>query len=367
MKRIFLEDIGILPDYQKNAGKGVAKYNEIRFYVNTTDVCIYVKSRNGMVVRVEPTTAVDGFKLGYFYICDEVIGSIQDIESLVRQARQTHDSDRRGLQRILIDDCFLKNDRLNRSSVSYAAKISMADIKANGGSLYAVEQDIVVIAGSDAHTPADQYSANKAIHPYSVYGDISAVTRGDKESLGLNDSLWFTITIVDNSDTFGSKWTIINGIPALVKAKRCSRRTDGIYINTREQRLDTSIETECSYYKFSDADTISYFKFYDSQSDAKIAIRESNGLEAELKAAEAENRYKKTLQDKENLEREQAVRDRKHKQEMERLQREHEISMEKAEMESKAIVRKNTGDLFKYVPMLISAVLCMLNLMSKKQ
>lgn len=375
MRRIFLEDVGILPPHQRDAGRRKAKYKHEYYYVNTTHVNIYIVTRTGLVTTIESTPDVGGgFEIGYLYLCERVVCGENDMRSYIRQVNRIDSSEHRGVQRILAKEQYLtENGPIRCSSVDFAAKLSKRELEDNGGSVYAEEQDVVVVLGTDTTTRADESLAMRAVHPYSVYGNLNAVAVTEFNRNAGILSFWFSITIIDNSDIFGSKWVVLGGKPVLVKAKVDSKRSDGVYISYPTIAAIADTEATAEYFKFTDIDRIPHFKFFNTSREATMFILESNNTDALAKATEAENKYRKAIQDKENAEREQEYRNRKHQQDMERLERdnerlqqEHQNSVDKAEMESKAIVRKNTGDLFKYVPMLITAVVCMLNVMTKK-
>lgn len=374
MRRIFLEDVGILPTHQRDAGMNRAKYKHQYYYINTTHVNIYIIARNGLVTMIESTPDVGGgFDVGYLYLCERLVCGEADMRSYVKQVNRTCPSEHRGVQRILAKEQYLTDVFKRCTSVDYAAKLSRKELEMNGGIIYAEEQDVVVVLGKDTITMADQSIAMNIAHPYSVHGNLEAIAVKEfKRNAGIN-SFWFSITIIDNSDVFGSKWVVVGDRPVLVKAKIDQLRSDGVYISYPTVANNETGEATGEYIKFSDIDTIPHFKFYDTSREATMAIMESNNSDALAKATESENKYRKALQEKENSEKDQEYRNQKHQQDMERLERdnerlqkEHQNTIDKAEMESKSIVRKNTGDLFKYVPMLITAVVCMLNVMAKK-
>lgn len=375
MRRIFLEDVGILPPHQRDAGRSKAKYKHEYYYVNTTHVNIYIVTRTGLVTAIESTPDVGGgFEIGYLYLCERVVCGEGDMRSYIRQVNRTHASEHRGVQRILAKEQFLtENGPIRCSSVDFAAKISRRELEDNGGSIFAEEQDVVVVLGTDTTTRADESVAMRAVHPYSVHGNLNAIAVTEFNRNAGILSFWFSITIIDNSDTFGAKWVVLADKPVLVKAKVDRKRADGVYVSYPTPAVITDAEATAEYFKFSDIDKIPHFKFYGTSREAAMSILEATNADALAKATESENKYKKAIQEKENAEREQEYRNRKHQQDMERLERdnerlqkEHQNSIDKADIESKAIVRKNTGDLFKYVPMLITAVVCMLNVMTKK-
>jgi hypothetical protein len=94
----------------------------------------------------------------------------------------------------------------------------------------------------------------------------------------------------------------------------------------------------------------------------------------ESKSAAAENSLRKAQQERENLERDAQLRREKHEQDMQKLRREHEKLqqehkhyLERQVGETLATSRKNTTEIIKCVPAIISTIAVAVSLFSKKE
>lgn len=376
MKRIFIEDVKPLSYDQLTERRRCIDYEHLKYYINRMPKDIYIKDRSGLLTKISCRLKSSAFTVDHFHICDQV-QCIPDVhDSYTYQARQTSPTMRQHMQKVVLRNWSSESPVSSRYSVEAMSSLSLTTLLDNDGIVYLEEHDIVVMYG------LTEREATSIHHPYTLVGYATKSFEQINDKFIRKGDFTFNIRIVDNHNTFGSHWILIEDQAYCIVACSDNEVTDGIYVTYSKNLLSGNgpCKLFTDRFDFNDGEKLPIYKLYATEQEALLGRRDVQIEEAKVKLAEidakrktAENNYQKTLQEKENLEREAVLRFVKHKQEMdklvkenERMQREHELYLHKQSGEISSVNRKNTAEIIKYVPAMITAITCAVAMFKKK-
>lgn len=378
MKRIFLEDLELLTPMQELEKPKHLTNSRAKYFINRLPGVVWVRERNGLLTKIESDNRGDSaYPYNFFYIADTINGTNDAFNGYRQQALKVAPHMRTGVLRFVAENTKRVSPRGFEYTLSTLSRVSPEQLAASNGIVYLEEHDLVVIYDKSKE------QASAVFHPNSLEGyTAQAHTARHPEGIS-NTDLVVSISIIDNESQFGSKWTVLNGRVFKVVARTDPNLTSGIYYSYNKVLLKENdlCNTYADRLDFKDREKLELYKLYDSESEAIVSITSNAQAEAQAKIAEAEskratseNNYRKAQQEKENLEKEYQYKQQRFKQDNEKLERdndrlrkEHDLYLEKSRVEYESLLRKNTADIFKYVPMVLSAIACVATLISKKQ
>ena len=378
MKRIYLDHVKTLTHDQLTERRKRVDHEKTRFFVNRLPKDVYVKDRSGLLTRIKPRTESSAFDLDYLFICEHVQCIPEVRNDYIEQARKTPNSMRQNVHRAVLNNWSGEPPTSSRYSVETLNGLSLKTLVENEGVVYLEEFDLTVMYGLTIDEMAGIY------HPYSLAGyafKSFQQVKDENPNLRKGD-FTFNIRIVDNSEQFGSRWILIDDQPFCIVACKDSQVTDGIYVTYSKNMLNGKGPRKLmtDRFDFRDGANLPYYKLYESQQEALMARRsiqieeaQAKVRELESKATAAENGLLKAQQERENLERDAQLKKQKHDQDMEKLQKEHqkllkehELYLQRSVGEMLSTGRKNTMELIKYVPVVLSAITCTMALFKKQ-
>lgn len=378
VKRVYLDDVKPLTYEQLSERRSHVEYEKTKFFVNRLPCDIYIRDRSGLLTKIKQRLESRAFPLNHLYVCEQLSCLPEVIESFIEQARQTSKTMQQYTHKVVLQHWVGEPPISSRYSIETQCALSLQLLLDNDGVVYLEDHDLLVMYG------LNEGDMSRIHHPYSIPG----YAQQSFQQISMNNphirrgDFTFNIRIVDNHHTFGNRWLLIGDEAFCVVAVQDKQVTDGIYVTysrnliggTGPQKLLTD------RIDFKDSGNLPHYKLYESQQEALLASRGTQETEAkakiqelESKAAAAENGWKKAQQERDNIERDALHRRQKHEQEMEklrreqeRMQKEHELYLQKQIGESVSVSRKNTMELIKYVPVVISAIACAASLFKKK-
>jgi hypothetical protein len=378
VKRLYLEHVRPLTFEQLQERRKKVDYEKTKFYVNRFPSDVYIRDRSGLLTKVKPRIESTAFEADLLFICEQIQCSPQLTSDYVQQARQTPNSMRQYAHKVVLSQWANEPPVAARYSVEAQCSLSLKELLANDGIVYLEEHDIVVMYG------LTEKEMEKIYHPYSIVGYAAnsfEQIKGSNPYLRKGD-FTFNIRIVDNHDQFGSRWILIDDTPFCIVAGKSDELTDGIYVTFSKNMLNGKGPQKLitDRFEFADGGNLPHYKLYESQQEALLARRSVQVEEAqarirelEAKSTAAENSLRKSQQERDNAEREAQYRQARHEQDMEKLRREneklqkdHELYLQKQVAEMLAASRKNTAELIKCVPVVLSTIACTIALFKKK-
>lgn len=377
MKRIYLEHVRQLTYDQLVERRRKVDCEKTKFFINRFPEVVYIRDRSGFLTQITPRYESTVFDPDYLFICEQIQCTPEIKTDYVRQARSAPSSMRDATHRAILTNWVGEPPASSRYSVEVLSGLSLKVLMENDGVVYLEEHDLVVIYG------LSRQDMDKIHHPYSKAGythsSFQQVSE-DNEFLRKGD-FTINIRIVDNHDSFGSRWILVEDEPFCIVACKDENVTDGIYITYSKNLLNGNGPQKLmsDRYDFDESDKKLPYTLYVSQQEALLnrrsaQIEESKARiqELESKATTAENGLFKARQERENLEREAQLRERKHEQDLEKLRKdrekllqEHDLYMQKQVGELLSVSRKNTMELIKCVPVVLSAVAATIALFKK--
>ncbi len=359
MKRIYLNHVTQLTHEQFFEKRKRVKYEHTTFFVNRFPITVYIRNRAGFIIPIEPRLESDAFDLDHFYICEQYQCHPDLKNELIRQARSTPNSMRQHEHKALLANWTSQPPNNIRHTVEVLSGLDLETLEANDGVVYLEDHDVVVMYKL---TPEQM---EKVYHPYSKAGYTKTSFKHvgeDNPHLRAGD-FTLNIRIVDNHDQFGSRWVLIDDQPHCIVACKDEEVTDGVYVTYSKNLLNGNGPQRLLSDRFEFGDKKLPYKLYGSQQEA-LQNRQANQVrELEAKALAAESGLMKVQQERDNIEREAEHRQRKHDQEMEKLRserlrliKEQELYMQKHVGELLSNSRKNTAELLKYVPVVITSI-----------
>lgn len=379
MKRIYLDHVRTLTHDQLTERRKRVEHEKTRFFVNRLPKDVYIKDRSGLLTRIKPRTESSAFEPDYLFICDHVQCIPEVRNDYVEQARKTPNSMRQSVHRAVLNNWSSEPPISSRYSVETLSGLNLQTLIENDGVVYLEEFDLTVMYELSVDEMANIY------HPYSLAGyTVHSFNQVKEENPNIRKGdFTFNIRIVDNCEQFGSRWILIDDLPFCIVACKDDQVTDGIYVTYSKNMLNGKGPRKLmtDRFDFKDVEKLPYYKLYGSQQESLLARRsiqieeaQAKVQELESKATAAENGLKKAQQERENLERDAQLKKQKHEQDMEKLQKdhqkllkEHELYMQKNVGETLSQGRKNTMELIKCVPAVLSAIALTVSLFKKQQ
>lgn len=379
MKRLYLDLVAPLTPSQINERRSKVEHERTKFYVNRCPRDIYIRDRSGLLTQIKARLESSSFKRDLFYVCEQINCTPDVRQDYVHQARNTSNSMRQFAQKAVLTDWNGEPPVSTRYSVEAYSTMSLDVLEANEGVVYLEEHDIVVIYG------LSEKDMEQIRHPYSLAGYTANSIKQIRQTNPYvrKGDFTFNIRIVDNYDQFGARWILIEDTPFCIIPSKDESVTDGIYVTYSKNMLngDGPQKLMTDRFDFKDGANLPYYKLYESQQEALLARRgivvdEANARirELESKASTADANLRKAQHERDNMEREAQLKREKHEQDMEKLrreneklQKEHELYMQKQVGETLAVGRKNTTEIIKCVPVIISTIACTIALFRKKE
>ncbi|BAW19067.1 hypothetical protein [Ralstonia phage RP31] len=378
MKRLYLDHVKQLTYDQLNERRRKVDCERTKFFVNRFPDVVYIRDRSGFLTPINPRNESRVFDPDFLFICEQVQCTPETKSEYIRQARSTPNSMRHAQHRAILSNWSGEPPTVERYSVEVMSGLSLMQLMENDGVVYLEEHDIVVMYG------LSQQDMERIHHPYSkagyTYNSFQHISE-DNEFLRKGD-FTINIRIVDNNDAYGSRWILVEDEPFCIVACKDERVTDGIYITYSKNLLNGTGPQKLMTDRFDlhESDKKLPYKLYGSQQEAllnrrSVQIEEANVRiqELESKATAAENGLLKARQERDNMERDAQLREVRHGQDLEKLQRErakliqeHDLYMQKQVGELLSVSRKNTMELIKCVPVVLSAVAATIALFKKK-
>lgn len=379
MKRLFLESVRPLSYSQMRERREKIQYEKTKFYVNRLPLDVYIRDRSGLLTQIKAKTGGSAFPLDRFFICEYISCTPDILNSFDQQARQTPKSMQQYAHQAVIQKWSAEPPARERYSVEAYTQLLLSDLKDNDGIVYLEDHDLLVMYG------LTKEEMDRIHHPYSLSGYVTRSFENIRQTnpyISKGD-FTFNIRIVDNADVFGSRWILIDDKPFIIVASKDNEVTDGIYVTYSDNTLNGKGPQIllADRIEFGESGKLPYYKLYESRQEAMAARRSTQVDEAaarlnelESKVTASQNALRKAQQDSENLEREAQLRKEKFEQEMEKLQRdqeklkrEHNIFIQRQVSEEIAMRRKNTTELIKCVPAILSTVAVAMTLFKKKK
>lgn len=379
MKRLFLNSVQPLRYAQIRERRENIQYEKTKFYVNRLPMDVYIRDRSGLLTIIKPKIGGSMFAADSLYICEYISCSPDLLASYDQQARQTPNSMRQYMHHAILQHWKAEPPVRDKYSTEAYTQLDLNVLNENEGVIYLEDHDVVVMAGL---SPSQM---EKIHHPYSVAGyTYSSFQQIKKINPYIRKGdFTFNVRIVDNFDQFGSRWILVDDKPFCVVACKDEEVTDGIYITYSENKLNGHGPQNLlvDRFEYKDSENLPFYKMYESRQEALLARRsiqidEANAKirELEAKAAATDNAFRKAAHEREQLEREAVMRKEKYDQDMEKFKRdreklenEHTLFMQKQIAEAISMKRKNTTELIKCVPAILSTVAVAMTLLKKKK
>lgn len=323
-------------------------------YYNHLNEHITVVGRDGVPFKVPPSKRRDNvFKVRVTYSIDE---SVQVDPSNVFFHQGSNTAEGKALKAAIA--AIEENLTYGKKTFSLDYTITRDDIVRNGGVLYLAELDLVINA-----TQEDW----KALHPYSDaatrYQLIEAET-----NVNNTERFGYSLYIVSNDGRYKDKYVNIGGVVYRVPSTKNQSLRDGVYLCSTGP-TDNDVTTPMPialHYEFSAAQE--KLKLYDSAEEAdklgdQLAEREKEIKELQVKYRELEHELKL-----ERMEFEREIEEKKREYERVSLDRqrehsnlEHEKAMrglrDKEYYETRSYARKDSSEVIKFVPAMITGAL----------
>lgn len=253
--------------------------------------------------------------------------------------------------------------------------VKEGEIDANSGVVYVPSFDIIV----SRHCPI----ANKIHHPYSSIGQLNA---GDVLDVERDVASKLRLRLIDNNRVTGNRWYRVGEFAQQIEPEVCPQLLDGLYISYSGP---DSGGWEHKFFPIKDVQTDKIpIKLHGSRSEALSEDRnrelelEITRLKREVDLSKQEHELvklsKQTTNETEKLllefiRRTEEEREKDRKSRMETELREAELIRKQREsehkdfLEARAERRKNTTDLLKMVPVVISLAVALLALYKKSK
>lgn len=379
MKRLFLQGMKPLSHWQLRERNQRVDHEVTHFYINRLPSHVYIRDRSGLLTQIKPRPGLSAFEPDSFYICEHITCTPEIIQDYVQQSRNTTDKMRQYRHQAVLQNWTGEPPISARYSVEVVTPLKLSVLLENEGVIYLEDHDLLVMYGLSMR------EMERIRHPYTLAGYAKqSYKQISKNNPNLRrGDFTFNIRIVDNQDQFGSRWILIDEEPFCIVPCKDDEVTDGIYVTYSKNMLngDGPQKLFIDRFDFEDSGNLPFYKLYESRQEALLARRsvhvdEANARirELESKSAAAENSLRKAQQERENLEREAQLRREKHEQDMlklrrehEKLQQEHKHYLERQVGETLATSRKNTTEIIKCVPAIISTIAVAVSLFSKKE
>lgn len=258
----------------------------------------------------------------------------------------------------------------NRRQMSTRSEIPISDITSTNGAVYIPAVDVVICFSE---------VADSIVHPYSSYGQKLLASELSEDHQGF----LYNLTIVDNNGVFGARFINISGKVFKIKPVQDFSRRDGVFLTSKDEYISDGNYIESNVFEYHDFATAE--KAFNLWKDA-ISARELGDLNhmKQTQIREREHELKKLEQDmkaegleaqirKQQLEAEIKAKELKHEEEIAQMKRDNALLKEelerakirrddythrtKAEYEYVQAQRKDTADMLKWIPTVISSVL----------
>lgn len=347
-------------------------------YFNGLPCSVTVVDRNGLLVEIPASNAVktrdfiirvcvtigQEVKLNIDALSNSTSSANQVLAEVIEQGTQ---QTRRGERRATLD-----------------YHVSLQDIEDHGGSLYLSNLDIVASIMHGNLVP---------FHPHSEIGIRNRLVE-EEESVNSVDSFGYALRIVDSFDHFGDRYVNINSQVYKVPVVRNSSMPDGVYLTSsgpvagnyeypkpisRRYHFDEADEKLRLYRTAEDARALGD-QIAEKERALKVQAVELKEREQRLKEEKAQRDHDFELQ-KQEIEREKAEDDARRKREdndqarrlarlkdeVADLEHRRNVAMihHKDAYEHRALERKETGELVKLLPTLITGAFTLFIAFSK--
>lgn len=371
------------PRQHRQAIEMAAGYSVSTCYINTCTTTVFIKDRSGIITEIEPTRHAlrstlflspsslyiyqlhRGLTTSMLTWKDQYHECDVDFQTNAMHARASANVDNG------IDGSF----KMASGKISY--KVSLSGSAINKKIIYNEDFDVLIIAGCNLN------EAIKAQHPYSKVGRMEGnilplqLDLGNENFQNNANGLFFQCRyVVNNLQASVQKriYAVIADKHAFpIDSQENWQYGDGeIYVMYRG--IKGELLTNCfeSIEKANAAGL--YIKFYASAEAAEAAVRESpdyqNSLrvsEIEAKATAAEVALRKAEQERDNIYRKGVEDKQRHAAALEELASERQSLLLESKQKQIDMGMKNTHDIIKYVPVLLTTILSLFTLLAKKK
>ena len=339
-----------------------------RTYINNTGVDITVAERNGIKQTVESNITSNEKE----FIAKTTYNISQDsYKNLSVLFTTVHDTDTTDLS--VFKKAFIASNENapivgnSATIISTESSVTLDELIKAGSNLYLVEADVLVSTGT---------IKTAGSHPFS---DTSLFnTSLDNILLENKSSFALQIDIVDNDKVVGNRFIkILNEVRTIIPCK-CTRRTNGVFVVTRESGHVDAPTRELHTHTFS-LDSLESVGLYKTKEEALTGGDIRLGKAEDLAKLEHDNlMLKKELQLEKTridatisenkiamekfeteLRRESLIRDREHKIELDRMALDKAVNdnrldsnrqQTKDHYEDRSHQRKDSSEVIKYLP-----------------
>lgn len=367
-----------VPEGPTNHTNGAGHYNVNFEYISGLSKPLTVIDRNGMRIELPPTIQASDTGLTVRVRISMGREVKVNVDALLNSSSPATNM----LGQVIVEG--YAKERFGQYHYELDYLIGLDAIEKNGGSLYLQNLDIVVSVMQDHLIPH---------HPNSEVGVRNRLVEED-ETINNPASFGYSLRIVDSMGIFGDRYVNVHGQVYKVPCVRQSSLPDGVYLTS-----SGPVETESTFNKpvskrFSFQEADAHLKLYDSIQAAKthgdeIGQREKELRELTVNLKEKEQRLKDERIEREHefdklkvqMDREKAEEEANRKQEESRVQQrvaklkeeiaelEHKRSVEmlqrKDVYETRSMERKDSQEIVKFLPTLISGALAAFMVFSK--
>lgn len=382
--RLFLDDVQPLTYFQQTECRKYIDYEITKYFINRLPKDIYIKDRSGLLTKIISRIELTSFTKDCLHVCEKIQCQPEQVDSYTKQARATSVSMRQHMHKVVLQNWQAVPPVANKYSVEVLSSLTLEKLEQNDGIVYLEEHDIVVFYGLSEQEIEEVY------HPYSLIGYTERSYQRIRNDAIRKGDFTFNVRIVDNIGKVYPKWLLVGDVPFCVIPVKDPEIMDGIYVTYSKNTLagEGPAQLFTDRFDISTMDQIPYHKLYNSEQEALFATNTSAEEKArvqlrelEIKAKAVEHAKRKAEQDLENLEKEIELRrlknaqeqekiisDReKHQRDTERAREDHRFYYEKQEQERASINRKNTVDIIRYVPIILTVVMSVVTLLTKKK
>lgn len=363
----------------------------IRYYCNFSrrNSTAWISTREGLVFEAE-SLRLPSEPRGLIILIDYAImpNAASQIEEHMNSGGDRHSRELKCLKEDF--QCIAERDPLppamrRKSRHAMMHVVPEEEIRKNGGVVYVERLDVTVSLTKPKY--------DDHLHPYSVQGmaareltrSINAINSQQPMPLMQSDFI-YTLSIVDNSDTIGPRYiSTPTGIVKITPRKDLQTQS-GFYVGYRDPDDGPHTVPEVKIHVSEDGKDIPWFVLHETPEEAKLYRSEDAAIQARTKIRELEVRETESLnrlKESENklsaaeLARDKAVRDaealtmsiqaerERHKNQLEEMARQMQLSRAKAHAEIQSLRRKNTSELFKTTPSILSGLMSLALLLIK--
>lgn len=346
---------------------GFVEFNKGFHFINNLPMEVYVRDRTDMLTTIPPAQVHSAHKPDVLIVRQSISCSLTNKKAYVQEARLLAEEDRSLAQKAVVDQWTNASFVEQRGSVNYECSVDSKEFELAGGVIYLEDFDVLVFYGPYAKKISESF-----FHPYSKRG--AAMQRASETGASVSSADFsFNIQIVDNTGTIGPRWMKIADRVIGVQPVINTDRRDGFYVTYRNTAIASASDEQYLMVSYYDADAegnIPFFRTYKTKIEAINSLPQTELEELELKRRDIESKLERARLEAEATAVRHAHELRKLAQENEKLMGERDLWIEKqkseklkasaeqakAKLDETTNRRKNTAELFKYVPIVLGLI-----------